>query len=182
MSRKTQADRKTKVVLPIETLAAAVGMARVDGLARTAAFFRVDPKTVSRAHERLARVEPEERRASLFAIAKAKEEECLREWRGEALRFVRHGLRKLDALIEQSTPEQIRDVAGAVHLVLDKLVMKDLLPGAEKSVPRSTHADRPGPAGQDPKLAAAPSVGARAAGGAGPAGNPSGSDGGRPVH
>lgn len=158
--------RKPKVVLPSETLARAVGMAEVDGAKAAAAFFGVDRETIRRASHKIT-LDP-----ALRAIADVTREELGREWRSGALRFVRLGLRKLELMVEAAKPEQLRDVAGAVHLVLDKLVMKDLLPNA----------NGPRPARESEKPASAPAVGARAASGTGTAPAASPAPARDPVH
>lgn len=135
---KPAKERKIRVILPLETLAEAAALADVDGLEAASRFYGVHPMTISRARVKIAS------RPDLQAIVAHQKEELTREWRKNALRFVRTGLDVLTELVKHAKPEQIRDVAGAVHLVAGKLIVKDMFPDAKR--PRPGRADSVPPA------------------------------------
>lgn len=123
MSAKTQPNRKTKVVLPLHLLAEAVGFAEAETLARAGTAYEVHPETIRRAMPKVAAD------AALRAIADAKREEVLTEWRPRALRAVARGLEALELQFEElgkkADPENLHRIAGAVHLLIEKLIVKD---------------------------------------------------------
>jgi hypothetical protein len=62
------------------------------------------------------------------------------DWRNEAVAFLKAATEKLGTLVAQAGPEQIREVAGAIKIVGELTVAKDVLGGdGEQSRTDSAH-------------------------------------------
>lgn len=83
--------------------------------------WKVSEKTVRNYRQRLSG-DP-----SLAEAFRVKNAEVSEDWRRERLDFLRFGIGKLKQLVEQATPAQIRDVAGAVKIVGDLEVVAGAL-------------------------------------------------------
>jgi hypothetical protein len=127
-SEKPKRKPRVRTVLPIETLADAWALSQVEGLAKAAQTYCVHPETIRRAGARIAADE------ALRAKAEAKRQELADEWRPQAMRVLRAGLNSLEKLFEQAKPDQLRDVAGAVHLLAEKIIAVDAIPNVRRNL------------------------------------------------
>lgn len=171
MSEKPERKPKTKTVLPLETLADAWAMAQVHGFPKAAKAYDVHPETIRRAGVKIAADE------ALRAHAEQKKQELAENWRPDAMRVLRAGLESLEKLFAEAKPDQLRDVAGAVHLLAEKIIAVDAFPNVRRnpqalSQGQRTTATRGGSAGGA----------ARAGSGASPAGPVADPGGSAPVH
>jgi hypothetical protein len=60
-------------------------------------------------------------------LVAAKKKSIDDDWRDEAVAFLRSATVKLGTLVEMASPEQIREVAGAIKIVGELTVAKDVL-------------------------------------------------------
>jgi hypothetical protein len=116
-------------------------MAQVHGFPKAARVYDVHPETIKRAARKIAAND------ALRAKVEAKRQEFAEEWRPQALRVLRIGFDTLENLFEQAKgkPEYLRDVAGAVHLINEKIIAVDALPNTRRQPAKpaqSTHVGR----------------------------------------
>ncbi len=78
--------------------------------------------------------------AELSALFQTKKKLIETEWRQEAITFLRTSIAKLGDMVQAADNTQIREVAGAIKLVGELALMKDVLGGKQPG------ADREGPA------------------------------------
>ena len=128
MSEKAKRTRKVSLVLPVETLVDAWALAQVEGYAKAGEAYGVHPETVRRAGRRIAADE------SLRAAAELKRQELATEWRPKCMRVLSVGLDALEGLFKQAKPDQLRDVAGAVHLLAEKIIAVDAIPNVRRNL------------------------------------------------
>lgn len=78
--------------------------------------------------------------ANVAALVAAKKKSIDDDWRNEAVAFLKAATEKLGVLVSMAGPEQIREVAGAIKIVGELTVAKDVL-GAdgEQSRPHTAH-------------------------------------------
>lgn len=131
-----------------DAMARVVTDASILGVESAAKKHRCCERTVER-YKAAARNDPH-----MSALVAAKKKSIDDDWRNEAVSFLRSATGVLQRLCEDATQEQIREVAGAIKIVGELTVAKDVL-GAdgEQSRPdpaRSTpEEDAEGPAARE---------------------------------
>lgn len=131
MAKANRARKKARVLTP-DDIARLVADALTVGNDEAAARWNVSVRTVER--HRAKAVATPLADGSLSAVVAKNLEVTAGEWRDVAVEFLRKGIAKLGALIDQAGKEQIRDVAGAVKIVGELQVVREALgvdqPGA----------------------------------------------------
>lgn len=139
------AKRKAKRVLSEADIARLVIDAQLVGKAEAASRWNVSERTVWR---HVARAKTD---TSLASIVSKNLEATETEWRDVAVEFLRKGIAKLGALIDQAGKDQIRDVAGAVKIVGELQVVREAL-GVDQPRAADQGAGAPQAAGEPPRL------------------------------
>lgn len=123
--------QKGHIRLTDEQATSMLAESAIIGVPAAARRYEVDERTVFAWRKRLE--------ASPDAQAKiaAKREKLEREWSDVAIRFLRKAVAKLEALVEQATPENIREVAGAIKVVGELGIARDVFPPANGQQPRT---------------------------------------------
>ena len=124
---RSQFDRERAIQILVD--AAAVG----DETA--CAHWKVSGKTLQRYRKRLAD-DPELSRA-----VRMKSQELDREWRTARRRFLRRAIGKLEALVEQATVGQMRDVTGAIKILGELEITAGMV--ADEPDPAQPHEQAP---------------------------------------
>jgi len=122
----------TTVPRPIkrEIAARVVALATEIGDVEAAKHFGISARTVARYRAKLA----EDTELSALVAEKTKEFAAVSEgWAEQACRFMSSAIDKLNTLVQQAGPEQMRDVVGAIKIVGELEITRKVLGGEQPS-------------------------------------------------
>lgn len=111
--------------LNLERVAVIIVDAFALGDATAAAKWKISKRTVERYRARMTT----DRELSRLVTEKKKAVEA--DWSAARVRFLRKTISKLEALVDQAGPEQIREVAGAIKIVGELEVVSSTLDGEQ---------------------------------------------------
>lgn len=95
------------------------------GDATAAAKWKISKRTVERYRARMATD------TQLSALVAEKKKAAEADWSASRVRFLRKAIAKLETLVDMATPEQIREVAGAIKIVGELEVVSSTLDGEQ---------------------------------------------------
>jgi hypothetical protein len=106
-----------------ERLSSILAEDAIHGIRIAAARAGVTERTLFRYRKRLDNDD------ELSELVSQKKARLLKEWEGEAIRFMHKCLAKMGQLVEDATVENLRDVNGAAKIVGELMVAKGVLSG-----------------------------------------------------
>lgn len=121
MAGNRTGNRTPSVTRDPDALARVVTDAAILGVGKAAKKHRCSERTVER-YKAAAKGDP-----VVSALVAAKKKSIDDDWRDEAVAFLRDAVTKLGVLVSMATAEQIREVAGAIKIVGELTVAKDVL-------------------------------------------------------